>query len=196
MAEPLAPNSYSKNWRHEQAQGVRRGSRIDIAEPLDADLAHTEEGVEWRTLGLSSTLALGARAGVAPSPSPPSTHSYKVAHLPCPKPRRVSCFVSFPPLHVHVCPPRVAASLTHDARYSARRLHHASGAHTLAISTAHTHRPLLHSLVLDLAPDPSPSPGPLPETLGKHVHVHAHRSRPCPTVVAPPTPTVTLTARL
>lgn len=36
-------------------------------------------------------------------------------HLPLPRPRP-RCSVSFPSLHV--CPPRVAASLTHDARYS------------------------------------------------------------------------------
>ena len=92
--------------------------------------------------------------------------------------------------------PRVAASLTHDARYlpvqrpppANSRLHHASGAHTLAIesihsphppspypqATAHTHRPLPHSLVLEFAPDPFARPAL--ETLGK--------------------PTVTLTARL
>lgn len=83
-AAPLAPNSYSKNWRHEQAQGVRRGSRVDIAEPLNADLAHTEEAEAEAVAGpwpLVDTCPGGPRRRrrVAPSPSPPSTHSYSLS---------------------------------------------------------------------------------------------------------------------
>ena len=87
-------HSYSKNWRHEQAQGVRHGSPIDIAEPLDADLAHTEEAEAGpEPLVASCPGGPRRRRSVAAA----AIHSF----LQSPALSQASlCFVSFPPLHV------------------------------------------------------------------------------------------------
>jgi hypothetical protein len=106
---------------------VRRGSRIDNAEPLDADLVHTEEA-GWQggrgSGGVGGPLLIGLAAqplvDTFPGPARAGrvrrrrrhplilTKSCLVASLALP------LFLFRRSTSVH---PRVAASLTHDARY-------------------------------------------------------------------------------